>query len=710
MYRRPNNQIYKTLVVVWLTLSIASVILAAIAWLDLSRKLQSTSEAAQIQDEVDTILRLLLDAENAQRGYTITGDERFLDALEAGQTNLPAHFERLVGLAKEDAEMLNHVVDLRAQAELSLSHHRSLITTRKERGGQAAADLVASGEGKRLMDLVRAEVAQIRKLHAELATGHAGDARGRVLRASLVSLLAGSFGVGAGVIALRLARVMLDHQLRETDLIEAKLQAERSSQEKTVFLANMSHEIRTPMNAILGFSELLQDDLKEPKHRQYLQSIRSSATSLLQLINDVLDMAKVEAGVLELKLEPTDPREICDFLHTLFFEPAAKRGVKLECKVAEDLPHALLMDRIRLRQVLVNLVGNAVKFTDHGHIHVRVQWEKQQTSSHITLLIEVQDTGVGIPHDRLEEIFRPFVQAGANREKEKGGTGLGLSIVRRLTEMMGGTVVAASVLGQGSAFSLRFPDVAISARLAASEKLDNGAAVDFGELRPATFLVVDDNETNCQLVAGMFAGSHHRLVFGSNGREAVAKARELRPDVILLDIRMPNMDGREALLAIRKVSGLELTPVIAVTASSLMSEETELRTRFSGYVRKPFSKRELFDELAQFLPRHAANDGVGAAAANSDHGAMPVAPELLEELRRLLVEEWPAVRDSLAINESKAFAVKLQNLSRTWPCPPLATYAQALARHADSYAVMELEKHLLAFSALVERLERSVSS
>ena len=218
----------------------------------------------------------------------------------------------------------------------------------------------------------------------------------------------------------------------------------------------MSHEIRTPMNAIVGFSELLQNELPEFRHRQYLQSIRASAGSLLLLINDILDMSKIEAGVMELRPEPTDLREICDFIHTLFSEPATKKNLVLKCHVVENLPHALLLDRIRLRQILVNLVGNAVKFTDKGSIDVQVAWEKEDNSSHVTLVIDVQDTGVGIPQDKLDSIFKPFVQSGAHREKEQQGSGLGLSIVKRLTEIMGGTVTVASVLGQGSAFHLRF--------------------------------------------------------------------------------------------------------------------------------------------------------------------------------------------------------------------------------------------------------------
>jgi CheY-like chemotaxis protein len=382
--------------------------------------------------------------------------------------------------------------------------------------------------------------------------------------------------------------------------------------------------------------------------------------------------------------------------------------VKLECSVARDLPHALLLDRIRLRQVLVNLVGNAVKFTDKGNIFVRVLWEKQDSSSHITLLIEVQDTGVGIPQDKLEAIFKPFVQAGTDREKEKSGTGLGLAIVKRLSEKMGGTVTAASVIGQGSAFSLRFPDVAISARLPEGEKLERGEPADFNDLRPATLLVVDDNETNCLLVAGMFTGSHHRLLFAANGSEAVTKTQDAKPDVILLDIRMPGMDGREALAAIRSIPGAELTPVIAVTASSLMGEERELKERFSGYVRKPFSKRELFDELAHFLPPQTTSAQTSQSAPTS----LLVHPpsELIAELRRLERDEWPAIRDSLAVNETKAFAGALDDMGQRWDCQPLLVYAQTLLRHAENYSIVEMEKHVREFNNLVQRLEQSSSA
>ncbi|MEI9866467.1 MAG: response regulator, partial [Limisphaerales bacterium] len=247
--------------------------------------------------------------------------------------------------------------------------------------------------------------------------------------------------------------------------------------------------------------------------------------------------------------------------------------------------------------------------------------------------------------------------------------------------------------------------------LAASEKPAPHQEADFNELRQASLLVVDDNQTNCDLIAGMFAGSHHRLAFGSSGAEAVAKARDLKPDLLLLDVRMPGMDGREALAQIRKTPGLEFLPVIAITASNLLSDEDSLKERFSGFVRKPFSKRELFDELADFLPRHSQTEFLkksgGSAPAENADAAAPVPKELITQLRRLIIEPWPSIRDSVAVNESKVFAQGLEGLGQRWQCQPLVHYAQRLLRDAENYAVTDLEKHLGEFAALVEQLDQS---
>ena len=711
MRRQPSRNIYKTVVAVWLTLSIGSVVVASITWWQLSDKLASARHAFDVEVSAQQVLKLLVDCETGERGFVITGDEAFLEPMLVGQTNLTSELDHLVELVRKEPVMLKRVVALRDGIAVLLDRFNNVIHARRTQGFKAAQVIIATGASKEMLDKTRADLDQIRQMPGHLVSTHVASTRTQLLRASLTSLVAGILGIGAGMFAFWLARAMLEQKEREAALVDAKLQAERSSQEKTVFLANMSHEIRTPMNSILGFSELLEGELQEPRQRQYLKSIRSSAGSLLQLINDILDMSKIEAGVMELKPEPTNPREICDFIKTVFVESAVRKQINLECKCAEDLPRALLLDRIRLRQIMVNLVGNAVKFTDKGNINVRINWEKEESSSHITLTIEVQDTGVGIPKDKLESIFKPFVQAGAHREKEKQGTGLGLAIVRRLTEGMGGTIVAESPPGQGATFRVRFPNIPISARLPASEQPPAEKDGDFNELEPALLLVVDDNEENCQLIGSMFAGSDHKLEFGSDGFEAVSKARALRPDLILLDIRMPGLDGREAFAQIRKSPGLEMVPVIAVTASTLLEDQGDLEEKFNAHLRKPFSKHELFAEVSHFLPRRAktgvpAPEAGGSASATGSDSPTPAhaSPELRAELNRLLAEEWPTIRDNLAINETKLFAGKLETLAKRWPCPALSDYAQALARRADAYEVVELEEQVNQFPDLVKRL------
>jgi signal transduction histidine kinase/CheY-like chemotaxis protein len=705
MMLQTGKQFYKLVVVAWLTFSLGSVVLALISWHQLSARMSYGKQVTLTRDELHGVYNSLLDLETGERGYVITGAKSFLEPFTEAETNLPAHFENLVALVHDDPQMLESITKLRADIQASISWQHAVIDTRDKSFDKAVA-MVSTGKLKLMMDGFRSQFGELDEILNDRQLSTRQEIFSRVFHANLATLVAGVFGIGAGLLALWLSYVAVRHKEHEHELTEAKLQAEHSNQEKTVFLANMSHEIRTPMNAILGFSELLQGDLREPKHRQYLQSIRASAGSLLLLINDILDMSKIEAGVLELHPEPTDLREICDFIRTLFSEPAAKKELRLDCHVTENFPHAVLIDRIRLRQILINLVGNAVKFTDKGGIEVRVTWEKQQTSSQVTLVIEIQDTGVGIPKDKLDTIFKPFVQAGAHLEKEKQGTGLGLSIVKRLTEIMGGNVTVASVMEQGSAFHLRFPNVPISTRLPASEKSSSSEEANFNELRAATLLVVDDNETNCQLMAGMFAGSHHRLVFGSSGEEAIVKARELKPDVLLLDVRMPGMGGHEALAEIRKTPGLEFLPIIAITASNLMSEENSTKERFSGYVRKPFSKRELFDELADFLPRQPKAESPAEKNVPVKKKIAPASKELVSQLRRLLIDPWPSIRDSVAVNESKVFAQGLEGLGQRWQCESLVHYAQKVLLDAENYAVTDLEKHLGEFAALVEQLDR----
>ncbi|HEY1172170.1 MAG TPA: ATP-binding protein [Verrucomicrobiae bacterium] len=703
MLRQPGNQFYKTVVLVWLTLSVASVLLAALTWLQLSERLAAARRAIVIRTEVEQVLKMLLDVETSARGFVITGENDFLVPMKQAQTALPVKFDYLAELTRNDSDLLKRIMDLRGKVELHLSNHDKIVAVRRDQGYLPTKALFNDGRARKLMDEIRDEIASIHSLRAHLISDEGGKERSQLRRASLTSLVAGVLGIGAGLFAFWLARSTLKHQERERVLVEAKLQAERNSAEKTVFLANVSHEIRTPMNAILGFSELLETELREPKPRHYAKAIRSSAGSLLQLIDDVLDISKIEAGAMVLRPEPTDPRELCEFVRTVFAEITTRKKIKLICHPVEDMPRALLLDRLRLRQILVNLVGNAVKFTNKGSIEMKVSFEKQQQSDKVTLVFEVQDTGEGIPKEKLDAIFQPFVQGDDVRDKE--GTGLGLAIVRRLADRMGGTITVASIVGQGSVFHLRLPDIAVSPRIPESS-VEPDEPVNFNDFCPSKLLVADDNELNRELLAGMFAGSHHELVFASGGLEAIEKVRNMRMDLVLLDIRMPGMTGHQALEKIREIPGTEMLPVIAVTAASTFQQNESAKVRFNAFLSKPFSMRQLYDELAHFLPRQTtAQTPALVVEQELDPGLLG---QLVTRLQQLAQDEWPALCGTLGVNEVSAFAGKLEALGGEFTCAPLHQYATKLAVFANAYDVTEMEKRLLEFPKLIERLEEAM--
>jgi signal transduction histidine kinase/CheY-like chemotaxis protein len=706
-----NSRVYTYLVAIWIALSVGGIVLGVVVWGNLSRSFEASVESAKFRRSLREVFSALQDAETGERGFLLSGDEKYLEPFKRAEAQFPAQFEQLATESMDRPSLRNDVLALKGMAELKLASLRRAIEARREATWSNAFDRVREEEGNVLMENIRETINRLDRRPQDMVTATGDDTRLLIKRTLWATLIAGGIGLSAGIMALYLSRVALRKEKNERRLAEQAIRAESAAREKSAFLANMSHEIRTPMNAILGFSDLLAADLPPgDKARQRVQAIRDSATSLLQLINDILDLSKIDAGVIELHLEPTDLREVSEFMQTVFAQQAAKKGLRLEYEVDPNLPNALMLDRSRVRQVLVNLIGNAIKFTERGSITLGIQWSPDSGKrGRGTIEIYVKDTGVGIPLERQNDIFRPFVQVDPQRTGEQQGSGLGLSIVHRLTERMGGTITVESAVDAGTCFRLRFAQVPVSVRLPNHVRADLGEQVDFNELQPANLLVVDDNAANRELVAGYFERTEHKLTFATNGREALEMVRAQQPDVVLMDIRMPEMDGNTALAEIRKLPGTELLPVIAVTASSMIDDEQVLRGFFAGYVRKPFTRQELFHELAAFLPRRQR--GTVTPFESTGAGAPPPVTlaqvNLVPALRQLETGLWREASESGAINDVKIFADRLTQLGRASGSVPVQTYAAALQHEADVYAIVRIETRLKDYPGLIQSIELS---
>jgi signal transduction histidine kinase/CheY-like chemotaxis protein len=715
-----SPRFYSRLIAIWIALSVGGIVMGVVLWRRLTTGLEATMENAEFRHQVDIVHSLLQEAEASQRGYLLTHDPRYLEPFNHEEAEFDAQFDLLARMASNDDALRRDVTKLRGVAALKQAEMRRSIAAMNKDGIGAALKIVKTNEGESEMNLIRAILARLNRQPGNLFLVQGEMTRNAIQRTLFTTIGSSLLGLGAGLLAFYLSRITLKQEQDARVLAEQALTASHAVREKSAFLANMSHEIRTPMNAILGFSDLLASELPSSgKARSYAQAIRESARSLLQLINDILDLSKIEAGMVELHLEPTALREVTDFLRTVFAQQAAAKGLRMEFLLGAELPHALLLDRSRMRQILVNLLGNAIKYTDCGEVRVRLGWELDGAKrDRGTLSIEISDTGVGIPAERSAEIFEPFMQVDASRDTEKQGTGLGLSIVKRLVHRMGGAIALESKVGEGSTFRITFPEVAISSRLPVGGQAEESVAVDFNELAPAKLLVVDDNSANRELLEGYFSGTHHTLRYARDGEEAVESVSKDAPDLILMDIRMPKMDGRKALEEIRKLPGAEILPIVAVTASSMIDDEYVLRGIFVGFIRKPFTRQALFRELSAFFPRvsdgrnriddiapNTGSEGTWQSPANTRRWI-----ELVETLHGLESSVWPSVRENGAINETKDFARQLAEFGETAACPPLVNYADSLMRDAETYAVASLAARLNNFPVLVRSIAGETSS
>jgi PAS domain S-box-containing protein len=424
-----------------------------------------------------------------------------------------------------------------------------------------------------------------------------------------------------------------DLEEKECELRKAVESADAANRTKSEFLANMSHEIRTPMNAILGFADVLRRGLAadEPTRRHYLDTIHSSGKHLLELINDILDLSKIEAGRLEIERKRCAPCELISELVTMFTVPAQDRGISLEFNSAGPVPETVLTDPTRLRQIVANLVGNAIKFTETGGVKIVARLLPDAAKPQ--LAIDVIDSGIGISPEGLKRIFNPFVQADSSVTRRFGGTGLGLAISRRFAAALGGDITVASELGKGSTFTVTLDAGPLDGvRLLdgppaqTSSARSGSRSANLPKLPPARVLVADDGEANRQLIEVVLTRAGVQVESAENGEVAVRMATGRHYDLILMDMQMPVMDGYAATTRLRQ-QGLSI-PIVALTASVMKGSEGRCGAAgCSAYIAKPVDIDELMRCLAELLqgsksiaPRPPGSDAQRSGLAGEEGG------------------------------------------------------------------------------------------
>ncbi len=386
----------------------------------------------------------------------------------------------------------------------------------------------------------------------------------------------------------------------EIALQEAREKAEKASMIKSLFLANMSHEIRTPMNAILGFAEILSQRIKDPIQHEYLESMQSSGKALLNLINDLLDFSKAESGKLELHEQSTDVRYLVHDIESIFRLKTRQKHLTLAVEINKNVPRDMLLDEIKIRQVLLNLTSNAIKFTEKGGVKIRV-WSEKIDDISADLILEVSDTGKGIPPEYHEKIFKLFEQQDTGITRKYGGTGLGLAITMQIVQLMNGRIDLISGEGKGSTFRVVLPAIPLTGKKAVRNKL-KGLDMEKLAFEPAAILIVDDTPSNIKVLKAMFENQPFVLLEAQNGKNALKILTENKVDLVFMDIRMPEMDGVTAVKAIRNHEKWSHIPVIALSASSTDFDSAQLvKEGFNGYVRKPASQAEIVRTLAKYL-------------------------------------------------------------------------------------------------------------
>ena len=498
----------------------------------------------------------------------------------------------------------------------------------------------------------------------------------------------------------------------EASLRKATAIAELANQSKSEFLANMSHEIRTPLNAILGFSELLKNKkFDSDKYDYYLDGISVAGINLLSLINDILDLSKIEAGRMLINPEPVDILELCEEVFKIFIIKITEKDLKVETKIINNIPIGLILDEIRIRQILFNIVGNAVKFTESGKISIVLSFDKENESRR-DLNIAVIDTGIGIPESQVNRIFEPFMQTEGQNARKYGGTGLGLPISKRLLEMMNGSIEVESTLGVGTKFHICIRGVNISEKGLQRSHLSGSEIIDL-TFDNQKVIIIDDNMDNIEIISGYLKNVNLELYSVNDYNQTIEHCRKIHPALILLNMPIPEIDGYELIHLLNNDHITKNIPIIAITSASLDSFPLTTRLYITGFIRKPFTRQQLINEIARIIPPVKPAEVIDSFYMSflKFKQSMKTIPIELTDinsylyLQKILLPSWETVNNSLIIDKIKDFGKSINEFACSKNIELLKKYSDYLNEAVNNMDIECLIEILPFFIEIAKKIK-----
>lgn len=496
----------------------------------------------------------------------------------------------------------------------------------------------------------------------------------------------------------------------EKNLEKSKKKAEQANETKSEFLANMSHEIRTPMNAILGFAEILKNLLSDKIQLNYLGGISRSGNSLLNLIDDILDLSKIEAGKLKIENKTFDIQNVIEDIRQIFEIKTKQKNIEFIIKKVSGFPNSIILDEIRLRQILFNLIGNAVKFTPQGSVFLGFDYQKID-DKYFHLYIIAEDTGIGIPKEQYQKIFEPFLQQEGQSNKKYGGTGLGLAITKRLVNLMGGSISIDSKVGKGSIFKVILRNVEIGKQ----KKFNSQKQTKKEEpvFKNSKILLVEDIASNRMIVVKFLEKSNLTIYEAENGLVALEMLKNIKPDLILLDLKMPKMDGYKFIRILRDEARFANTPVIILSAFSpkkmFKNWSDNKKQLWNKFIQKPIDRSLLISVLADFLPYEIDNSNNEKFTLFETNIIKKQTENNLSEMAKNQMKEtfspvYKKLLHSFSVDEIMDFAKNIKEAGEKYEYEEFEEFGQKLHQQMSMFAVDKVELLLEYFPELIKKL------